>query len=194
MLHQPLRRPAKRYEPRCNAEPLYQKSLGETLKVETAPRDHADGRKARAASENPGSLKRTRLAVLLKGRRNALSLTQQSLAQKLGVRASHIALLENGRRRPSLGLVVRLAAALGVDGRELLQLAYPEIRALVSPIPKRRTKLSPSWQRLFQNTALLTRYRVTRQELEVLEHLGMLGGKLTTKRLLAILLLVRDIP
>jgi hypothetical protein len=41
---------------------------------------------------------------------------------------------------------------------------------------------------------LLARYHVTRQELEVLEHLGMLGGKLTTKRLLAILLLVRDTP
>ncbi|MBV8452504.1 MAG: helix-turn-helix transcriptional regulator, partial [Deltaproteobacteria bacterium] len=111
----------------------------------------------------------------------------------LGVKASHIALLENGRRRPSLGLVVRLAIALSVDGRDLLQLAYPEIRTLVSPIPK-RTKLGSSWQRLFKNSTLLARYHVTRQELEVLEHLGMLGGKLTVKRLLAILLLVRDTP
>jgi transcriptional regulator with XRE-family HTH domain len=133
------------------------------------------------------------LAVLLKARRSALGLTQQSLARKLGVRASHIALLENGSRRPSLGLIVRLAAALGVDGKELLQLAYPEVQALVSPIPQ-KTKLSRSWQRLFKNTAFLARYHVTRQELEVLEHLGMLGGKLTAKRLLAILLLVRDTP
>jgi hypothetical protein len=55
-------------------------------------------------------------------------------------------------------------------------------------------KLNPSWQRLFKDTALLTRYRVTRREFEVLEQLGMLGGKLTAKRLLAILLLVRDLP
>jgi transcriptional regulator with XRE-family HTH domain len=134
------------------------------------------------------------LAAFLKARRHALGLTQQSLAQKLGVRASHIALLENGRRRPSLGLVVRLATALDADGRELLQLAYPEVRALVAPIPQRRMKVSRSWQRLFKNTALLARYRVTRQELEVFEHLGVLGGQLTTKRLLAILLLVRDTP
>jgi transcriptional regulator with XRE-family HTH domain len=147
-----------------------------------------------AANRRPGSSSRTRLATLLKSHRNNLGLTQQSLAQKLGVRASHIALLENARRRPSLGLLVGLAAALGVDGRELLELAYPEIRELVSSIPKPRRSLSPSWQRLFKNTALLTRYHVTPRELEVLEHLGMLGGQLTVKRLLAILLLVRDMP
>ena len=160
----------------------------------TSPsRPDVTGRTPRAASANPGSLKSPRLAAFLKARRSALRLTQQSLAQKLGVQASHIALLENGNRRPSLGLVVRLATALGVDGRELLQLAYPEIQALMSPIPK-KTKLGRSWQRLFKNTKLLARYQVTRQELEVLEHLGMLGGKLTAKRLLAILLLVRDTP
>lgn len=156
-------------------------------------RPYVTGRTPRAARANSGSLKRTTLGAFLKARRSALSLTQRSLAQKLGVKASHIALLENGKRRPSLGLVVRLAAALGVDGRELLELAHPEVRALVSPIPK-RTKLSRSWQRLFNDTSLLARYHVTRQELEVLEHLGMLGGKLTAKRLLAILLLVRDTP
>lgn len=158
------------------------------------PHDDRNWRAPRAASAKPGSSKKTSLAAILKERRSALELTQQSLAQKLGVRASHIALLENGRRRPSLGLVARLANALDVDGRELLELAYPEIRALVSPIPKRRTKLNRSWQRLINNTALLASYRVTRQELEVLEHLGVLGGKLTVKRLLAILLLVRDAP
>ncbi len=155
------------------------------------PDDELNGRAPRA---NPGSSKRPRLAALLKARRDALGLTQQSLARKLGVRSSHIALLENGRRRPSLGLVVRLAATLGVDGRELLLLAYPEVRALVSPGPPRQRKLSRSWQRLFNDTALLARYRVTRRELEALEHLGMLGGKLTAKQLLAILLLMRDIP
>jgi len=164
------------------------------INAENAGAPRYDGHEQRPRAAKPGSSGRTRLAALLKTHRHNLGLTQQSLAQKLGVRASHIALLENARRRPSLGLIVRLATALGLDGRELLELAYPEVRALVSPIAKRRTKLSPSWQRLFKNTALLARYHVTRQELEVLEHLGVLGGKLTVKRLLAILLLVRDVP
>jgi hypothetical protein len=54
--------------------------------------------------------------------------------------------------------------------------------------------MSRSWQRLLRDPALLARYRMTGAELEVFEHLGMLGGKLTAKRLLAILLLVRDTP
>ena len=166
----------------------------ETEESVTSPsRPEVTGRALGAAGASQGSLKKPRLGAFLKARRSAFRLTQQSLAQQLGVRASHIALLENNRRRPSLGLLARFAATFNVDGRELLQLAYPEIQALVSPIPK-RTKLSRSWQRLFKNTALLARYHVTRQELEVLEHLGVLGGKLTAKRFLAILLLVRDTP
>ena len=152
------------------------------------------GRRLRAPRGTPQSAEKARLAAFLKARRNQLGLTQQLLSQKLGVRASHIALLENGRRRPSLSLVGRLAAALGVSGRDLLDLAYPEIRPLLSPVSKARTKPNPSWQRLFNDRALLARYRITPQELDVLERLSMLGGKVTAKRLLAILLLARDVP
>jgi transcriptional regulator with XRE-family HTH domain len=175
-----------------SAAALSKELEGDAIRPDASP--DGDGRRPRVASANPGAFKKTRLATFLRSHRKASGLTQQSLAQKLGVRASHIALLENGRRRPSLGLVVRLANALGVDGRELLQLAYPEVRELVSPIAQRRPKPSRSWQRLFKDRALLARYHVTRQELDMLGHLAMLGGKLTAKRFLAILLLVRDTP
>jgi transcriptional regulator with XRE-family HTH domain len=61
-------------------------------------------------------MKRTRnLGELLKARREGLSLTQRSLAQKLGVEASHVAFIESGRRKPSLKLVGRIADTLGLD-------------------------------------------------------------------------------
>lgn len=151
-------------------------------------------RRLRGARGIPQSGDKARLAAYLRARRNQLGFTQQSLSQKLGVRASHIALLENGRRRPSLGLIERLATALGVNGREILDLAYPEIRSLLSAPSTPRTKPNPSWQRLFNDSGLLARYRVTPQELDVLERLSLLGGKITAKRLSAILLLARDIP
>jgi transcriptional regulator with XRE-family HTH domain len=171
-------------------------ALSKKIEENTGRASRASGTEhaSRAAYANPGSLNITGLAAFLRARRNALRLTQQSLARKLNVRASHIALLESGRRRPSLGLMVRLAAALDVDGKQLLQLAYPEIETLASPSSKRTMKLSASWQRIFKDNAFLARYRVTRQELEVLQHLGALGGKLTAKRFLAILLLMRDAP
>src|ERR1700730_12247745 len=61
-------------------------------------------------------MKRTEnLGEFLKARREGLGLTQRSLAQKLGVEASHVAFIESGRRKPSLKLVARLADSIGVD-------------------------------------------------------------------------------
>jgi transcriptional regulator with XRE-family HTH domain len=132
------------------------------------------------------------LGKLLKERRKALGLTQRSLAQKLGLRTSSVAVLENGRRMPSLGLIGRLATTLGVDGKELLLLARPEAELLLSPIPPRPR--NQSWQRILNNPALLARYRVTRRERQALQQMAELGGTLTGRELVAILMLIRDVP
>jgi len=136
-----------------------------------------------------------KLGEFLKTRREALALTQRSLAQKLGVEASHVAFIESGRRKPSLKLVARVADTLGLDRQDLLVLAHPEAKALLTAnqveSPKKTT---PSWQRFIKDHALLARYHVTKRELQVLEHLSLLGTALTAKEFLAILTLIRDIP
>jgi transcriptional regulator with XRE-family HTH domain len=136
-----------------------------------------------------------KLGEFLKTRREALGLTQRALAQKLGVEASHVAFIESGRRKPSLKLVARIADTLGLDRQELLVLAHPEARALLTANklepPKKTT---PSWQRFVKDHALLARYHVTKRELQVLEHLSLLGTALSAKEFLAILTLIRDIP
>jgi hypothetical protein len=73
-------------------------------------------------------------------------------------------------------------------------MAYPEARALLAPSRERPGKLNPSWRRIINNPTLLARYHITRREVEALQHLGVLGGKLTAKSVLAILMLVRDTP
>ena len=134
----------------------------------------------------------TKLGESLKARRTALGLTQRSLAEKLSVEASHVAFIESGRRKPSLKLVARIAETLGLDPQELLVLAHPEARVLLSPKP--RTTQAPSWQRFIQNSALLARHHVTKGELQALEHLSLLGAAISAKEFLAILTLIRDIP
>jgi transcriptional regulator with XRE-family HTH domain len=140
-------------------------------------------------------MKRTKtLGEFLKARREGLGLTQRSLAQKLGVEASHVAFIESGRRKPSLKLVGRIADTLGLDRQEVLLLAHPEVSVLLS-----RTESDPrprprSWQRFTRNTSLLARCHVTKRELQVLEHLSLLGTAISTKEFLAILTLIRDIP
>jgi transcriptional regulator with XRE-family HTH domain len=137
----------------------------------------------------------TKLGEFLKARREALGLTQRSLAQKLGVEASHVAFIESGRRKPSLKLLARIADTLGLDWQDLLLLAHPETRVLLSRTESEPRKRPPvSWQRFTKNSALLARYHVTKRELQALKHLSLLGTAISTKQFLAILTLIRDIP
>ena len=55
------------------------------------------------------------LGAVIKEGRDALRLTQRGLAEIVGVKASHIAYIENGHRNPSLALLRRLADALGTQ-------------------------------------------------------------------------------
>jgi transcriptional regulator with XRE-family HTH domain len=130
---------------------------------------------------------------LLKARRKFLRLTQRSLAQKLGVEPSYVAMIETGRRKPSLKLVALIADSLGLDRQELLVITHPETKALLttSRPPKKTTE---SWRRLIENHALHAHYQLTTCEREALEYLSSLGSALSAKDFLAILTLIRDSP
>ena len=136
-----------------------------------------------------------KLGGFLKTRREALGFTQRELAAKFGVEPSHVAFIESGRRKPSLKLIARMADVLGVDRQELLVRVRPEAKALLAETANKPSpKGMPSWQRFIKDHALLARYHVTRRELQVLEHLSLLGTALSAKEFLAILTLIRDIP
>jgi len=131
----------------------------------------------------------------VKRHREALGLTQRSLAEKLGVESSHVAFIESGRRKPSLKLLARFADVLGLDKRDLLIQAHPEAKQLIAePEQEKRRKSPPSWQRFTENKQLLVRYNVTDRELRALVGLSFLGTVDSAKEFLAILTLLRDIP
>ena len=114
---------------------------------------------------------------VIKKARLSLNLSQQSLARKLGVRASHIGYLEQGRRRPSLTLLNALADELGLDKECLFLLSYPEAKQLIKSGTGRRTTSNKpdAWQELLADKAALIRHNVTPQELEVLSQISLLG-------------------
>ncbi len=58
-------------------------------------------------------------------------MTQRELAAAIGVKASHIAYIENDRRRPSIPLIIPLSKTLRLDARELLLLAYPAVKQII---------------------------------------------------------------
>jgi transcriptional regulator with XRE-family HTH domain len=131
---------------------------------------------------------------VLKEARLALGLSQQALARKLGVRASHIGYLEQGRRRPSLTLLNRLADTLGIDKEKLFLLSHPEAKNLIGGAKGQRSKPKPSsaWKELLADKPALIRHNVTAKELKVLSHIELLGTVLNPRDYLFILNSIRQ--
>jgi transcriptional regulator with XRE-family HTH domain len=114
------------------------------------------------------------LGTVVKEGRDALRLTQRGLAEIVGVKASHIAYIENGHRNPSLSLLRRLADALGLNRKELLFLSHPDAKYLMDEDDGSTRKRDDSWLAFTQNRAALRRHNVTRAELKVLKQVSLL--------------------
>jgi transcriptional regulator with XRE-family HTH domain len=139
-------------------------------------------------------MKKKTLGQVLKQRREALALTQRELARKLNVKPSHVAYLEKDRRRPSLGLVSRLADVMGLEKEPLFLLAHPEASSLLSA---RREPAPPHdrdqvWRDFAGNKALLARHNVKPRELRVLSQVNMLGKITASRNFLFILNAIRQ--
>lgn len=133
--------------------------------------------------------------ALVKQARRGLGMTQRQLAQHVGVRASHIAYIENDRRRPSLRLVQRLADILGIARPTLLFLVHPETIDLLrnfdglAPSTGRRKN---AWERFASNRPLLKRHKVTRAEMRVLKQVSLLESVSCPRHFLFILNAIRQ--
>jgi transcriptional regulator with XRE-family HTH domain len=139
-------------------------------------------------------MKKKTLGQVLKQQREAFELTQRELARKLGVKASHVAYLENGRRRPSLSLLGRLADTLGLEKQRLFVLAHPEARALIGAHREAAPSNRPdqAWRKFVADRALLSRYKVTSRELGVLRKINLLGRVSAPRQFLFILNSIRQ--
>lgn len=73
---------------------------------------------------------RTRLAVNLKDQREAKGLTQQELSDRSGVPRPTLAHLESGQGNPTLSVLIKVAAALGVGIETLVSASKPKVRVL----------------------------------------------------------------
>ncbi len=134
------------------------------------------------------------LGKLLQKQRHALGLTQRALAAQLGVKPAHVAYLETDRRRPSLGLLSRIATVLGIDREKLFSLAHPEASSLVAACakPKHVVAKDQAWKEFRYNKALLARHQVRPRELQVLAQVNLLGKVTAPRNFLFILNAIRQ--
>lgn len=132
---------------------------------------------------------------VLKENRQAHGLTQRDLAARIGVKASHVAYLETGQRKPSLALLGRIADTLRLDRQKLFVMAHPEAKAMMPAARPARTKTpKEAWRTLLNDRALLARYQVTKKELQALKTLSMLGYAMSPREFVAIVTLLRRDP
>lgn len=139
-------------------------------------------------------MKKKTLGQIIKERREALFYTQRELALKLGVKASHIAYLENGRRRPSLSLISRIADTMGLDRQQLFLLTHPEARMLIGAhrVASAKPSSDQVWRDFVGNRGMLRRFKVKPRELRVLRQVNMLGRVTTPRQFLFILNSIRQ--
>lgn len=129
------------------------------------------------------------LGSILRRRRRQLELTQQDIARRVAVRANYIGYLERDLRRPSTGVLQKLAKVLDLDREELYFLANPHVRDFINsdaPDPKRST-----WEAFRANKRLHTRHGVTQAEIKALQHVAALGPIRSTRDYLFILQAIR---
>ena len=70
---------------------------------------------------------RTRLALNLKDLREARGLTQQELSDRSGVPRPTLAHLESGQGNPTLSVLIKVAAALGIGIEALVSVSKPKV-------------------------------------------------------------------
>ncbi len=138
-------------------------------------------------------MKKKTLGTVLKDRRELLRLTQRELAAKLGVKASHVAYLENGRRRPSLSLLRRMSDVMGLESETIFLLAHPEAKDLIAHHnsgPSQRPE--NAWRRFTKDRSLIARHQVKPSELRVLKQVSLLGRVSSPRHFLFILNSIRQ--
>ncbi len=139
-------------------------------------------------------MRKKTLGQVLKNQRAMLGLTQRELARKLDVKPSHVAYLENDRRRPSLALLSRIADVLGLEKEQLFLLAHPEASSLLGSRREPAERVAPDhvWREFSSNKALLARHNVKPRELKVLSQVNLLGKITAPRHFLFILNAIRQ--
>ncbi|MFT4233362.1 MAG: helix-turn-helix domain-containing protein, partial [Leucobacter sp.] len=98
-------------------------------------------------TQSEAEFDRLLLGKRLRHFRTRAGLTLDQLGERLGVAASQLSLIENGRREPRLGLLQAAARELGIDPSELLKREAPDRRSALE-LELERAQTAPGYVRL----------------------------------------------
>jgi transcriptional regulator with XRE-family HTH domain len=127
---------------------------------------------------------------VIRERRRKLDLTQEDLARRIETSVPYVGLLETGRRHPSDKVVVKLAAALALDPRELFFLANPGTKHLISQ--EQKSSEASAWDGFVNDEGLRKLHDITDQEMQTLSQVALMGEVLSSRDFLFILNTIRQ--
>ena len=127
---------------------------------------------------------------VIRERRRKLDLTQQDLARRIEMSVPYVGLLETGARHPSDKVVLKLAAALALDPRELFFLANPGTKALISQ--EQKTSEASAWDGFVKDESLRRLHDITDQEMQTLSQVALMGEARSSRDFLFILNTIRQ--
>jgi transcriptional regulator with XRE-family HTH domain len=134
--------------------------------------------------------KQNTLGQVIRERRRRLGLTQQEVAEKVGTSVIYIGLLETGKRRPSAGVVARLAEALALDRSELFFLSNPGARTIVNG--DKKSSSASAWDEFSKDEYLQRAHKVTTDEMDLLSRVALMGELRSSRDLVFVLNTVRQ--
>lgn len=126
-------------------------------------------------------------AEAIRSRRRELNLTQDEVADRIGISTPYVGHLESGKRHPSDKIVAKMAAALDLGNRELFFLANPHAQALISE-PAAEGSI---WEQFQKDDKLRRLHNVLNDEMVVLSQVALMGEVQSVRDLIYILTTIR---
>ncbi|MBF6571466.1 MAG: helix-turn-helix transcriptional regulator [Candidatus Binataceae bacterium] len=136
-----------------------------------------------------GPKKERSFGAAIRTQRRRLDLTQEEVAKQIGTSVPYVGHLESAKRHPSDRIVIKLAAVLGLDPRDLYFLANPEARDLIEP--KTKSGGGVAWERFKRDERLGKMHGITPAEMEVLGRVAQIGEVKSIDGLLHLLHTIR---
>ena len=127
--------------------------------------------------------------LITRERRVELNMTQEQVAEQVGVKPNYIGYLERGMRKPSDEICCRIADVLGLDRRGLFFLANPHLRAILDPPDEPE---SSAWDKFRADRMLHLRLEINEAEMALLESVNRLGEVRRPRDYLFVLSAVRQ--
>jgi transcriptional regulator with XRE-family HTH domain len=146
-------------------------------------------RKKQIRNEKVLNNKREFARIIYK-RRREFNFSQRYLAEMTKVSAAYISRLEAGRTHPSPHMVGKLAEELLLDQGQLMALVNPTIVNLINSDQEKDER--SAWNKFRNDTILIRSYRLTSQEIDLLDHIATMGMVRRPRDFIYILMTVRN--